>query len=188
MVYIFVTLLIILLVLMALMYRSNRIHHSAMQEAAATSEDREAEQRVQPYEELSLEEWRPGDGERPGKPSIMIVDDQAMIRILLVEVFVSCGLEVYEAGDGEGAIRQFASQPVDLVLMDLKMPEMNGIEALVQLRRLKPDLIAVMISAYGEPEDVETAEQLGVTRFFDKPFDIDELKLHVLHQLEQSRG
>ncbi|GBF75886.1 response regulator [Paenibacillus sp. 598K] len=187
MVYIFVTLLIVLLVLMALMYRSNRIHHSAMQEAAATSEDRETDQLAHPYEELQLE-WRPSEGERPAKPSIMIVDDQAMIRILLVEVFVSCGLEVYEAGDGEGAIRQFALQPVDLVLMDLKMPEMNGIEALVQLRRLKPDLIAVMISAYGEPEDVETAEQLGVTRFFDKPFDIDELKLHVLHQLEQSRG
>jgi len=173
---------------MALMYRSNRIHHSAMQEAAPTSEDRESVELAQPYADQRLEEWRPDEGGQPAKASIMIVDDQAMIRILLVEVFVSCGLEVYEAGDGEGAIRQFAEQPVDLVLMDLKMPEMNGIEALLRLRRLKPDLIAVMISAYGEPEDVETAEQLGVTRFFDKPFDIDELKLHVLHQLEQTRG
>lgn len=185
MVYLFVALLVLLLVLMTLMYRYNRMHHSSTRgvpEPDNIQEQMHADNTKQPQPLRSVPTW----GARPPTDggSIMIVDDQAMIRILLMEVFVASGLEVYEAGNGAEAIRKFEQKPVDLVLLDLKMPEMNGIETLLQLRRIKPDLIAVMISAYGEPLDIENAERLGVTEFFNKPFDIEELKIHVLNQLK----
>ena len=190
MVYIFVALLAVLLLLMALMYRYNRMHQSSTGNSSDPADqmkptliDREGHSHV-PTAGAAWDEITP----TVVGGSIMIVDDQAMIRVLLMEVFAAIGLEVYEAGDGAEAIHQFEQKPVDLVLMDLKMPEMNGIEALLRLRRIKPDLIAVMISAYGEPVDIENAERLGVTQFFNKPFDIDELKNHVLNQLQVARA
>ncbi|WP_020616270.1 response regulator [Paenibacillus daejeonensis] len=188
MVYIFVALLAVLLILMALMYRYNRLHQAGTSTEPADHKKpalaNKGDYSNVPTVGGSWDEMTPS----VVGGSIMIVDDQAMIRVLLMEVFAAIGLEVYEAGDGAEAIHQFEQKPVDLVLMDLKMPEMNGIEALLRLRRIKPDLIAVMISAYGEPVDIENAERLGVTQFFNKPFDIDELKKHVLNQLKIARS
>ncbi|PZD93747.1 hypothetical protein DNH61_24090 [Paenibacillus sambharensis] len=125
-----------------------------------------------------------GRGNTDGPPSILIVDDQAAIRMLLAEVFQSSGLIVHEASSGKTAIEQFRDHRVDFVLLDLKMPDMDGLEALKEIRRMDPHVQTVMISAYGDVDKVETARKLGVEKFFTKPFDIEKLRRYVLQQLQ----
>ncbi|MFS0722295.1 response regulator [Paenibacillus sp. 1P07SE] len=183
MIYIFASVLLLLLILMVLMYRFNRLHQSPAADESKAAVRAERPPPVRRTDPEAAEISRNAKVAPSSRGSVLIVDDQAKIRMLLVEVLSACGLEVYEAADGPGAIRLFADNPVDLVLMDLKMPAMDGFETLLQLRRIKPDLMAVMISAYCDPEDLENATQLGITQFFNKPFDIDDLKMHVLCQL-----
>ncbi|CAM4204121.1 response regulator [Paenibacillus tarimensis] len=125
-----------------------------------------------------------GDAGKEGPPSILIVDDQAAIRMLLAEVFQSSGLTVHEASSGKMAIEQFRDNEIDFVLLDLKMPDMDGLEALKEIRRIDPHVQTVMISAYGDVDKVETARKLGVEKFFTKPFDIEKLRRYVLQQLQ----
>ncbi|EXX87740.1 hypothetical protein BG53_03485 [Paenibacillus darwinianus] len=120
-----------------------------------------------------------------GPRHILIVDDQPAIRMLLAELFQAAGLIVHEASNGRAAIETFRSEPVDFVLLDLKMPDMDGIAALRVIRTMSEHVEAVMISAYGDSEKIEAARKLGVRQFFTKPFDIEKLRDYVLRQLNE---
>ncbi|WP_313999759.1 response regulator [uncultured Paenibacillus sp.] len=127
---------------------------------------------------------RPSGPRRSEEPRhILIVDDQPAIRMLLAEVFQASGLVAHEASCGRAAIETFRNEPVDFVLLDLKMPDMDGIEALRVIRTMNGEVEAVMISACGDAERIEAARGLGVRQFFTKPFDIEKLRDYVLHQL-----
>jgi len=115
---------------------------------------------------------------------ILIVDDQPAIRMLLAEVFQTAGFNVREAGSGKEAIERFALEPAAFLLLDLKMPDMDGLEALREIRSMSRDVKAIMISAYSDPEKLEEARRLGVQRVFTKPFDIEKLRDYVVRQLE----
>ncbi|GGF90115.1 response regulator [Paenibacillus abyssi] len=104
--------------------------------------------------------------------------------MLLAEVFQIAGFKVQEAQNGRMAIAKFSEHPFDVVLLDLRMPYMSGIEALREIRRMDQEVIAVMFSAYGDQANMDEAKRLGVRRFFSKPFDIELLKNHVLEQLQ----
>jgi len=134
----------------------------------------------------SVSERQPRLPRKYGEPAhILIVDDQPAIRMLLAEVFHTAGLHVHEAPNGRAAIDTFQSNPIDYLLIDLKMPDMDGIEALRAIRSIDADVEAIMISAYGDADNIEAARKLGVHKFFTKPFDIEKLRDYVLHQLEQ---
>ncbi|MBW7455921.1 response regulator [Paenibacillus sepulcri] len=127
----------------------------------------------------------------PPKPgtlpySILIVDDQSAIRRLLRELFELEGLTVYEAPHGRTAIEQVEQNPIDFILLDLKMPDMDGIEALLEIRKFRPTIKVAMITAYGDPDKIDMAKQLGVLAFFTKPFDIELVKRFVMSEMQVS--
>lgn len=108
---------------------------------------------------------------------ILIVDDEVGIRNLLRRVLKTEGFTVREAGDGEEAIRLAREQLPDLVLCDIKMPVMDGIETLSLLKELSSDIEVIMLTAHSTVESAVSAMKLGAADYLKKPFDIEELKV-----------
>lgn len=104
----------------------------------------------------------------------MIVDDQMGIRRLLVEYLQHEGWRTMEAKNGLEAIELLTEEP-DIILLDIKMPVMDGIEALKIVRQQYPDLPVIVMTAYGELEIINQAELLGISAQVAKPFDIEAL-------------
>lgn len=109
------------------------------------------------------------------KGHILIVDDQKGVRRLLEELFKKEGWEVHMASDGKEAIAQVESLKPDIVLMDMKMPNMNGLEASQRILEKHCDINIIMMTAYGEMEVVKKALDAGVKKCITKPFDIMDL-------------
>lgn len=107
---------------------------------------------------------------------ILVVDDQMGVRRLLYEAFNEQGYYVQMAGSGLEAIDKVKERKPDLILMDMKMPGMNGLGALKEIKAIYDDAVVIMMTAYGELEIVAEAMQLGVREYITKPFDINELR------------
>lgn len=107
---------------------------------------------------------------------ILIVDDQKGVRRLLEELFKNEGWEVGSAGDGLEAIEKVEQTQPHLILMDVKMPNMNGLDATQTILQHHPDVPIIMMTAYGEIEVAKKALEAGVKRCISKPFDIMVLK------------
>ena len=107
---------------------------------------------------------------------MLIVDDQKGVRRLLEELFKKEGWNVRIAGDGLEAIDKVEEMVPDLILMDVKMPNMNGLEATHEIMERNPDIPIIMMTAYGEIEVVKQALDAGVKRCISKPFDIMVLR------------
>ncbi|MFC7558459.1 response regulator [Paenibacillus farraposensis] len=118
-----------------------------------------------------------------GKEKVLIVDDQNGIRILLMEVFGSEGYETFQAANGKIALEIVEKEPPDLVLLDMKIPGMDGLEILKHLKAMHPDIKVIMMTAYGELDMIKEATELGALMHFTKPFDIDEMRIAVNKQL-----
>lgn len=107
---------------------------------------------------------------------LLIVDDQQGIRLLLNEVMKKEGYETYLAANGIEALGFAEEQEMDCVLLDMKIPGMNGVEILKHLKEKWPGLPVFMMTAYGELDIVQEALNLGAIRYFTKPFDIFEVR------------
>lgn len=107
---------------------------------------------------------------------ILVVDDQAGIRRLLYEAFSEQGYEVDLAASGVEALEKVGCTPPDVMLLDMKMPGMNGIETLQEIKKMNDSILVVMMTAYGELEIVAEAVKLGIKEYVTKPFDINELR------------
>ncbi|SDB86254.1 response regulator [Shouchella lonarensis] len=107
---------------------------------------------------------------------ILIVDDQAGIRMLLTEVLSHEGYETFEAGNGQDALRIQSEHHIDIVLLDMKIPGMDGIEILKQMKKHDPAICVVMMTAYSEQGIVNEALQHGARDIFSKPFDIEDVR------------
>ena len=101
---------------------------------------------------------------------ILLVDDQENIRILLNKILSSMGYGVLEAKDGEEAMKLVQIGPIDLVITDLKMPEMDGIELTRAIRRIEPDLPIIVYSAYRFIDTAPVALKAGANDYLAKPF------------------
>ena len=117
--------------------------------------------------------------------SILIVDDQDGIRLLLNEVFQSEGLTTYTASNGAEALQIFNEKQLDCVLLDVKMPGMDGIEILNEIRKTNEYIPVYMMTAYGEQDLIDSANKLNIEKFFTKPFNIFEVRDSVLNLLQQ---
>lgn len=120
----------------------------------------------------------------PSKHKVLIVDDQNGIRILLVEVFSSEGYETFQATNGKAALEIVKLHAPDLVLLDMKIPGMDGLEILKHIKQMNPDIKVIMMTAYGELDMIKEATDLGALMHFTKPFDIDEMRQAVNMQLK----
>jgi two-component system, response regulator, stage 0 sporulation protein F len=107
---------------------------------------------------------------------ILIVDDQYGIRILLNEVFQKEGYTTYQAANGYQAIDIVEKHSPDLVLLDMKIPGMDGIEILKRLKAINQEIRVIIMTAYGELDMIQEAKDLGAITHFAKPFDIDEIR------------
>ncbi|MEC1176882.1 response regulator [Metasolibacillus meyeri] len=108
--------------------------------------------------------------------NILIVDDQQGIRLLLNEVFKKEGYRTYLASNGIEALNIFKNEEIDCILLDMKIPGMNGMEILRELRLYSDKINVVMMTAYGEQKLIDEAFQLGATKYFTKPFNIFEVR------------
>lgn len=116
--------------------------------------------------------------------TILIVDDQPGIRMLLEEVFSKEGFETLSAANGREALEIFSVKRPELVLLDMKIPGMDGIEILKQLKQKCEGVKVVMMTAYGELDLIEEAKTWGAVRHFTKPFDVFELRETVKRLLD----
>lgn len=107
---------------------------------------------------------------------ILIVDDQQGIRLLLNEVFKKEGFTTHLAANGLDALKVAKENSLDCVLLDLKIPGMDGLEILARLKKDYPHLPVMMMTAYVEQHIIDRATELGVTKYFTKPFNIFEVR------------
>lgn len=107
---------------------------------------------------------------------MLIVDDQIGIRLLLAEVFKDEDFEILMAENGKEAIEHAYKNRPDIVLLDMKLPGMSGLEIFKKFKTIIPDTQVVIMTAYGEMEMVEQAIDMGASYYFLKPFDIFDLK------------
>ncbi|MGC0146048.1 response regulator [Peribacillus castrilensis] len=117
----------------------------------------------------------------PGK--ILIVDDQFGIRILLNEVLHKEGYETFQAANGIQALEVLNNHSPDLVLLDMKITGMDGIEILKRMKVVDPDIRVIIMTAYGELDMIQEAKDLGAMTHFAKPFDIDDIRKAVREYL-----
>ncbi|MEQ2529558.1 response regulator [Bacillaceae bacterium CLA-AA-H227] len=110
------------------------------------------------------------------KGKVLIVDDQFGIRILLNEVLQKEGYETHQAANGIQALDIVEKNCPDLVLLDMKIPGMDGIEILKRMKLMKDDIRVIIMTAYGELDMIQEAKNLGALAHFAKPFDIDDIR------------
>jgi two-component system response regulator (stage 0 sporulation protein F) len=114
---------------------------------------------------------------------VLVVDDQYGIRLLLKEVFAKDQLHFFQAESGTEALEMIQLEQPDLILLDMKMPGMDGLELLKRIQQLDIEAKVIMMTAYGELDLVTEANKLGAMSHFTKPFDVEELRTEVMKQL-----
>jgi len=117
--------------------------------------------------------------------SILIIDDDKAIRKTLTEILRYEGYKVDEAADGEEGLRKFSSTAYDLVLCDVKMPKMDGIEFLEKSKLINPDVPIIVISGHGNIETAVEAVKKGAFDFISKPPDLNRLLITLRNALDK---
>jgi two-component system response regulator HydG len=120
-------------------------------------------------------------------PSILVVDDDAAHRTMLATLLGSWGYPVTEADDGGRAVEAVRQQAFDLILMDVRMIEMSGIEALERIKTINPAISVVLMTAYASVETAVEAIRKGAYDYLTKPLDFDKLRLTMQRAMEHLR-
>lgn len=121
------------------------------------------------------------------KKRILVVDDEEQICRVIRKILSQDGYHILIALNGEEALKHLRKNRIDLALVDLKMPVMDGLEMLKQARALRKNLKAILLTAYGTASSARDAMALGVYDFLTKPFDIELLKKVVREALGEKR-
>src|SRR5262245_25657031 len=115
---------------------------------------------------------------------ILVVDDEQSMRELLAIVLRREGYEVLLADNGHSAVELIEHEPVDVLISDINMPDMSGVEVLRAAKKLDQDILGIMITAFASTETAIEAMRLGACDYLSKPFDIDLLKMKVREKIE----
>ena len=121
------------------------------------------------------------------KGIIHIIDDEPVIHDVLAQLLTSEGYEVEISGSGEEALAKFPSQSFDVILLDLLMPGIDGIETLRRIKRIDPQAAVIIITAYGSVESAISAMKIGALDYVQKPFKHDDLLVVLEKALERKR-
>ncbi|MGD0795142.1 MAG: response regulator [Dehalococcoidales bacterium] len=109
------------------------------------------------------------------EPTILIVDDNEDLLQTFAMILKRRGFCVETAGNGTSAVDKFKEQCFDVTLMDIVMPEMNGVEAFKKIREMQPGAPVILMTAYSDEELIQTAKDEGVRQIIHKPIRIDQL-------------
>lgn len=118
---------------------------------------------------------------------LLIADDEPVIRLVIRETLSNEGYEIEEAENGEEAVLKVKNSNFDLVIMDIRMPKVDGMEALRDIRRMNPSLPVVMITAHGSSNIAMEAIREGAYDYFTKPFDVAEIRIVIKRVMEKMR-
>ncbi len=124
----------------------------------------------------------PATDRRPAR--ILVVDDERSMRELLAIVLRREGYEVLLAENGRAAIDLLEREPVDLLISDIKMPDLSGVEVLRAAKAIDQDILGIMITAFASTDTAVEAMRLGACDYLSKPFDVDLLKMKVREKIE----
>lgn len=107
----------------------------------------------------------------------LVVDDSAFMRNMMKGILEDMNFDnIYEGENGQEAIELHKEKQPDLVTLDIVMDEMSGIDALEEIKKQDDQVKVIMVSAVGQDQMIEEAQELGAETFVDKPFDEDEVK------------
>jgi two-component system response regulator PilR (NtrC family) len=118
------------------------------------------------------------------QPRILVVDDEPSMRQMLAIVLKREGYDVVLAENGRSAVAALERGPFDLLISDIKMPDMSGVDVLRAAKQTDPDILGIMITAFASTETAIEAMRLGACDYLSKPFDIDLLKMKVREKVE----
>ncbi|UCE72143.1 MAG: sigma-54-dependent Fis family transcriptional regulator [Nitrospiraceae bacterium] len=115
---------------------------------------------------------------------ILVIDDEELIIRSLKQHLEQEGYEVLTAGDGEEGLEKFLTESPDLIILDLNMPGMSGMETLESMKKVKKDVTVIIITAHGDIETAVSAIKLGASDFVEKPFELDRMSIMVKKSME----
>jgi two-component system response regulator PilR (NtrC family) len=121
----------------------------------------------------------------PPTARILVVDDERSMRELLAIVLKREGHEVHVAENGHAAIALLEREPIELLISDVRMPDISGVQVLAAAQRVNPEIIGIMVTAFASTDTAVEALRLGAYDYVSKPFNVDELKLKVRKALER---
>jgi two-component system, NtrC family, nitrogen regulation response regulator NtrX len=119
-------------------------------------------------------------------PDILIIDDEKAIRKTLMEILSFEGYKIEEAADGEEGLKKFRDKSYDVVLCDIKMPKLDGIEFLQKAGEANPDVPVIMISGHGNIETAVEAVKKGAYDYISKPPDLNRLLITIRNAMDKS--
>jgi two-component system KDP operon response regulator KdpE len=128
-----------------------------------------------------------GTRSTPDGPTVLVVEDDGETRAALVRELSSRGYQVWEAGDGDSALRRWENRRPDIVLLDLGLPDMDGLDIVRRIRREATTPIVILSGRYEEREKVEALER-GADDYVTKPFGVDELNARLRVALRRAAG
>ncbi len=119
-------------------------------------------------------------------PNILVIDDERAIRNVLKDILSNEGYKTEEAADGEEGFKKFSSANFDVVLCDIKMPKMDGLEFLQKATEANPDVPIIMISGHGNIETAVEAVKKGAFDYISKPPDLNRLLITIRNATDKN--
>lgn len=117
---------------------------------------------------------------------ILVIDDDAFLSEILSETLVDSGFEVKTLADGQAALDYLAANPIDLVILDIRLPGLNGYEVLKEIRK-RSEIPVIMLTGVTEPEAIVWSLELGAVDYIKKPFQANELVARVRAKLRRTK-
>ena len=121
------------------------------------------------------------------KRKILVVDDNKETCDALTEIFTEQGYQTFSALSGQLALDTVKKREPELVLLDIKMPKMDGIEVLKRIKKIDKEVVVVMITGYGALDTAKEAMRLGAYDYVTKPFDVDFIKAVIRDALSERK-
>jgi two-component system chemotaxis response regulator CheY len=121
-------------------------------------------------------------------PCVLIVEDDSATRRLYRFLLANGGYVVIEAEDGVAALEQMTKHHCDLVITDMNMPRMDGMELIRTIRQDYPSVYVILITAFGTPDTEKQAKKIGANDYLAKPFDFEELERRVRTFFQERSG
>jgi DNA-binding NtrC family response regulator len=118
------------------------------------------------------------------KPSILIVDDDEVMQETLSDVLRKRGYELFTVSSGNGALSVIKKNIIDLILLDMRLPDVDGLEVLKRIKELDTEILVIIMTAYSDVQTAVAAMKAGAYHYINKPFELEELKLMIEKGLE----
>src|SRR5512136_1036557 len=118
------------------------------------------------------------------RPSILIVDDDEVMQETLADVLTKKGYEIFSVGSGNGALSMVKKNVIDLILLDMRLPDIDGLEVLKKIKEFDTEILVIMMTAYSDVQTAVSAMKSGAYDYINKPFELEELKLLIEKGLE----